>query len=326
MSEFAGTEKQESAKRATDAAERAAKVWEDFDQLVSHDVTPENPWETNGDTVTYKSDQDLLQQLLAVPLHHEVDWQSGLPAKSVDVWLAHELRRAGFEHEDVWPRANAPRVMPHDVSEFVKQLTKDLRLPVQARIDEGRIKGGVLPTDAKILGKHYEKQVDVVMARWSRGPELMISGKRMGSSLSNNALNRVEESYGDAHNLRGRFPLAAIGYVIVVRSSAIEESPVPAQRLFDLVAKLGRDSMGYDATAVVVPHWEDDLPGDRPIVTLREDLGVPAELHINRFLETMVKAVVSRVPINTHPSAERKLREVEMQTGNGTVIPVVPTR
>lgn len=73
-------------------------------------------------------------------------------------------------------------------------------------IDAGKI-SGITPSDARILGKAYAKQVDVVIAQWSRGPELLISTKRMDSSFGKNALNRIEESYGYAKNLRGRHPL-----------------------------------------------------------------------------------------------------------------------
>lgn len=62
------------------------------------------------------------------------------------------------------------------------------------RIDAGKVQAGVTGADAKILGKAYEKQVDVVIAQWARGPELLISTKRMDSSFGKNALNRIEES------------------------------------------------------------------------------------------------------------------------------------
>ena len=63
---------------------------------------------------------------------------------------------------------------------------------------------------ANLLGKNYVKQVDVVMSGWATGPELMVSTKRMDSSFGKNAANRVEESYGDAKNLRLRHPQAAL--------------------------------------------------------------------------------------------------------------------
>lgn len=65
----------------------------------------------------------------------------------------------------------------------------------------------VAPVDARILGQAYAKQMDVVIARWDRGPELLVSTKAQLSSFGKNLPNRFEESYGDASNLRGRYPL-----------------------------------------------------------------------------------------------------------------------
>lgn len=49
----------------------------------------------------------------------------------------------------------------------------------------------VAPVDARVLGRAYEKQVDVVIARWDRGPELLISTKAQLSSFGKNLPNRT---------------------------------------------------------------------------------------------------------------------------------------
>ncbi len=54
------------------------------------------------------------------------------------------------------------------------------------------------PVDARVLGRAYEKQVDVVIARWDRGPKLLVSTKAQLSSFGKNLPNRFEEAYGDA--------------------------------------------------------------------------------------------------------------------------------
>jgi len=77
---------------------------------------------------------------------------------------------------------------------------------------------GATSSSGMILGKNYLKQVDVVISHWVTGPELVISTKRMDSSYGKNAPNRIEESYGDAKNLRLRHPLAALGFVFGLRS------------------------------------------------------------------------------------------------------------
>jgi hypothetical protein len=104
-----------------------------------------------------------------------------------------------------------------------------------------------------VLGRAYEKQVDVVIARWDRGPELLISTKAQLSSFGKNLPNRFEEAYGDAGNLRGRYPLAAVGYFFVQRATIVTREPDAFERSVDMIRKLRDtgDTNGYTATAGV---------------------------------------------------------------------------
>jgi hypothetical protein len=74
-------------------------------------------------------------------------------------------------------------------------------------------------------------QVDVIITDWVTGPELLISTKRMDSSYEKNAPNRIEESYGDAKNLRLRHPRAALGFLFGLRSDILEKEPKTAEWL-----------------------------------------------------------------------------------------------
>jgi hypothetical protein len=278
----------------TDAA------WTQFDRLC--DVPLSSPWLHKRGVCTYNPDFELLKRLLEVPLQVGLMSNTGMPAKAVDVWIAHELRRAGFEPDEVWPRAGAPRVLPRELAILLSQLPRTLASEVRTRIEDGRV-GGVAPSEPRILGKAYVKQVDVVVAQWARGPEILISSKRMGSSLTNNALNRIEESYGDAHNLRGRHPLAAIGYILVLRGKAIREAPGPARRLIDLVAKMAQEAEGYDATSVVIADWADE--GTEVELDWTD---VPELLQPGRFLEVIIDACLGRTPVDLHVKA-RELRD-----------------
>src|SRR5205823_4870152 len=135
--------------------------------------------------------------------------------------VAYELRRCGFGPDEVWPRLTKPRVLPREVGLFLDKLPR--RLQEQAREQLIRNKG-VAPSDARVLGRAYVKQVDVLVAQWSRGPELLVSTKTMVSSFRNNLPNRFEESYGDAKNLRGRFPLVSMGFFFLVRATVTNEA------------------------------------------------------------------------------------------------------
>jgi len=297
---------------------RTAEGWQEFDRIVS-EWPLVSPWTRSGDgRAVFAAQSGLLEELLAVPIRLGLPTQSGMPAKAVDVWVAHELRRAGFLEDEVWPRSTAPRVLPREVAmlrSFKGML--DISKSLFERIDAGRVGGGITGADAKILGKAYEKQVDVVIAQWARGPELMISTKRMDSSFGKNALNRIEESYGDAKNLRGRHPLAATGFLFVMRSTALEQERDTALRLMDLLGKLSQEVDAYDATGLVLVKWQDPKSG--AAVTEELDEGealdvrvtieygdIPSALRPERFLASMVTAVLDRTPINLHEEARRR--------------------
>ena len=69
----------------------------------------------------------MLRALLAVPIEqgHAESQQSGRVAKSLDAYVAHELRRAGFDPSTVFPRLRMPRDLPpemKDVEEAIDHL------------------------------------------------------------------------------------------------------------------------------------------------------------------------------------------------------------
>lgn len=324
-------------------------AWEMFDALVRQ-AERTNPWHQLASGLVFQPDFVLLGRLLGVPLSLASPTQSGTPAKALDVWLAHELRRAGFGSDEVWPRAERPRVLPHEVALLLGEI------PAQQRSVLGQqlIKGvrGVSGTDARVLGKNYIKQVDVVIAQWQRGPELLVSTKRMDSSFGKNALNRVEESYGDAKNLRGRHPLAALGFLFALRSTAWGREPLAADRIVDLLIKLGREDDAYDTTAMVVLEYDDppgqgadaDIPPDpttgdgaitppeavsdeapepgagapdlqqhldaMPKVTILHDR-TPPLLNVGRFLALLVERVLDHTPVELHALARRLRAEAK---------------
>ena len=312
------------------------RAWALFDRIVATaQLRDVNPWHVDGGGgVRFEPDYATLAKLLAVPAHLIAASQSGVPALALDVWVASELRRAGFDPNRVWPRAVAPRVLPDEVVSFVAALPAKQRADAQERIN---VRGAGGSTSANILGKNYVKQVDVVMSSWATGPELMISTKRMDSSFGKNAANRVEESYGDAKNLRSRHPQAALGFFYSLGSSALDQEPDTARWLIDLLGKLGREADAYDAVGLIIPSVtmgvmgtaSEDAPAgplepgvaeplavdptdsaeatDADLAALpavRLDRGaVPDELDPGRFLATMCTLVLERTPINFHREA-----------------------
>lgn len=324
-----------------------SEAWVIFDHIVA-DAAPgglhSNAWVAgpNGQ-LQFEPDYGTLERLLGVPLYLKAGTQSGVPALALDVWLSYELRRAGFTRDQVWPRPEHPRILPAAVSALVKGLPQALGRQVAERIAGSSSIPDVTSSSAAILGKNYLKQVDVIMTDWATGPELLVSTKRMDSSYGKNAPNRVEESYGDAKNLRLRHPLAALGFVFGLRSDILQKEPKTADWLFDLLVKLGQEDDAYHATALVLMEYADDAalpdaagepieggilePGPEPI---DEDVAAaipdstveaiirrlpsvrivrertPPELAPGRFLAAMVTRVLAATPVNMHEEARRR--------------------
>jgi hypothetical protein len=250
-----------------------AKAWAIFDRIVA-DAAPAgvhtNPWANDAGKLVYQPDFDTLVRLLGVPLYLKAATTTGVPALALDVWLSYEFRRAGFDPEAIWPRPTAPRILPGPIVSLLNKVTAREREALWKRLRAKTPPTGAAASSASILGKNYLKQVDVVMSNWAAGPELLISTKRMDSSFGKNAANRVEESYGDAKNLRLRHPLAALGFVYGLRSTIFNESPDKAEWLIDLLQKLGREDDAYHAVALIIIEYgahlaveeNDDDPGD----------------------------------------------------------------
>ena len=264
-----------------------------------------NPWRRDGGALTgYLPDYDLLEQLLSIPVGEGSGSQSGRLAKAIDAWVAHELRRAGFGADEVWPRLSPPRVVPREVALFVNALPGAQRAAAHAQLLRNR---AVAPADARLLGRAYVKQVDVLIAQWARGPELLVSTKSMMSSFRKNLANRFEEAYGDAKNLRGRYPLAAMGFLFVLRSTALEE-PGTLERAVDMLRKLRAESDVYDATCLIVAHWQQS--GFSGVSVPLEP--VPSDLRADAFLPTLVEAVLNRTPIDTHVTVRQRREHREL--------------
>ncbi|MGK2875380.1 MAG: hypothetical protein ACSLEW_07025 [Nocardioides sp.] len=317
------------------------RAWPLFDAIVKGAPFRHlNPWE--GADV-FRPDYETLTRLLGVPLLLDADTTSGVPALAFDVWVAYELRRAGLDPDAVWPREDAPRIIARDIIDFTNAQLSMTKSEIWERVRGGGSFNGTVGASANLLGKNYVKQVDVIMSHWSTGPEIMISTKRMDSSFGKNAANRVEESYGDAKNLRLRYPQAACGFVYGLRSTCWDESPDKAAWLVDLLTKLGREDDAYHAVALVVPQYGGELPGsdsgdDAPVgepvvgeaepqaslpisevevqlrelprVLLRHDLVTP-ELDPARFFRVVLDRVLDNTPVDFH------VRAREMRSSSG---------
>jgi hypothetical protein len=314
-----------------------------LDRFDSHltSLSSENPWQPDG---SFRSDFPLLQRLLSVAAG--ATQRSGLVAGAVDLWAAEELRRAGFHPDEVWPRRTAPRVLPRDVRHFVDDaLPSRLRSEVKDRFASSAARRA-LPAEAHIMGSVYTKQSDVLIASWSAGVELLISSKTMLSSYQKNLRNRFEEGYGDAKNIRGRHPLAALGFLFVAGSDIPQGSMDFA---IDMLRKLTTESDVYDCACLLVVEGlqgfdtddepekrgpedepasllaidvpatntgEGDLdppqsaprdPEDAPATINLQPVRSPIDLHPDTFFERLISTALKRMPVSIYPDVRKLL-------------------
>lgn len=277
---------------------KSSIAWIQFDRIVA-DATRVGGYSVPWEGEEYVPDFETLHALLGVARGVVgKETTSGTLALALDVWVAYELRRAGFDPDAVWPRATPPRIVPVALTKLYRSFEAGTRAAaaevgaIQNRLLGSSAPGGNVAASASILGKNYMKQVDVILTGWETGPEILISTKRMDAALGKNAANRVEESYGDAKNLRGRHPLAALGFVYGLGAPALRREPDQAARLMDLLGKLGNEDDAYDAVCLLLIDYDPDVP----------ELDTPAELRAAAsairpdFNADVVAAQIDRAP------------------------------
>lgn len=137
-------------------------VFDSFENAIRGRTDIGNPWHITPTGRRYEPDYELLQTVLAIPIEAGSGSESGRFANAIDAWVATELRRAGFPADEVWPRLTKPRVLPREIGLFIQSLPKKLRGEVEAHVIRNTT---VAPRDAKVLGRAYAKQVDVVIAQ-----------------------------------------------------------------------------------------------------------------------------------------------------------------
>jgi hypothetical protein len=284
---------------------------------------------------------DIARELLAVPIGQGMAGaqQTGRVAKALDAWIAHELRRGGFRPDEVWPRARRPRVLPGDLAEAERRVAEALfrldefeerlaeysdaakdhgldRSPPSTRRLRPAIRtvAEALGSPAtNILGRFYVKQVDVVVSSWQRGPDVLVSTKTQFSSYLNNKNNRYEEAVGEATNLRDRYPMAAMGFVFLVRSNVFDE-PGAFAYLRNQLARLRKPDGAFDATTLLVADWNEDLTLNAiedPVLAQAQTGDPEPILSAPRFFRDLLNATMNNSPVDVHTELRRRQQEGE---------------
>lgn len=273
-------------------ASRAVGKYDDFKEVPP--PSSHSPWRG----ASFVPDLDRLKGLLSVCAEGAGAWrpqQGGDLGAALDLWVADELRRAGYEPDAVWPRSDEPRVLPAAISHATAKLSNADRQSQAVQ----RLRDGAGAAAAVVLGEFFAKKVDVLVADWDRGVEIMVSTKAMTSSFGNNMNNRWEEFVGDLRNIRGRFPLAVLG-IVYMADAAILNEPNQFRRLLDMLTKLRMEALpnrAYDATALVLARAEalDVATLDTP--------SVPSELAPPQFFDQLLRTAWARLPIAERATA-----------------------
>ena len=221
--------------------------------------------------------------------------RNGGLANGLDMWIAEELRAAGFEEEQPWPRLHQPRSLDPilvKLSESAPQRLKD---------DVAKLVRKCGSSDANVQGAVYEKQVDVGMSSWLTGPEILISTKTMTREYGKNLKNRFEEAYGDAVNLRKKNPLASMGFFFLLNVEVLE-NPTDFAKAVTMLRKLQDEDDVYDASALLLA----DLSGNGHVVS-NENSQIPNALSVPNFFEQIIGRTLMRGSMNSHQSAMEKV-------------------
>ena len=237
-----------------------------------------------------------LEALLSLAAVAGKSAQSGDVARALDMWIAAELRRAGFAPDAIWPRSVMPRALDPSVLSFIQKMTPAVAEKCCRDLPE-RYKS----TTVSVMGAAYAKQVDVGMATWPSGPEILISTKTMASSFGKNMANRFEEAYGDAKNLKSRHPFAAVGFAFLVHADILNE-PGAFAKAVSMLEKLQAERDVYDAVCLMVAAWDDS--GARVV---RPCAGVPDDLFAERFFSRIVKLTLSHASPDVHMATRKQL-------------------
>lgn len=309
-----------------------ADKYDDLYAVVPAQLT--SPWDASG---AYQPDYQLLHDLIDVTVQNgkAFDPQTGALAAATNVWVATELRRAGIDPNRIWPRPEQPRTLAWDAAAAAAQfrprrnprqlpatwgitstITAQDLLTIQQRTVEALLqdmgKGPALPPDpathrrpnpSNIIGAHFPKEIDVVMARYDRGLELGVSTKTMLSSPTKNIGNRREEASGDLLNIRRRFPLSAFGYFFLLERT-IAQNQGWFEKIVDMCRKValsaGDETNSYDASCLLVVELQQNPPK-----TVVHGTTAPADLRADAFFTTMLDCLMTRSQSDDHRDARQ---------------------
>ena len=245
-------------------------------------------------------ERDVLELLLDVAAREGCNPQSGNIAGALDVWIAEELRLAGFDREAIWPRYDAPQVLDPSITSFLSWLPSSTSKPCLERIH-------TYPgSEARVLGAAFSKQVDVGMATWPSGPELLVSTKTMSGSFGKNWTNRFEEAYGDVKNLKSRHPLAVTGFVMLLHEDVLSDAG-NLSRIVSMLQKLQSEDDAYDVVGLILATWDEQSGAE--LSSSLADRMYDVDLSIETFFHRVCNLLLERSVAGGHEEVRERCRD-----------------
>jgi hypothetical protein len=188
---------------------------------------------------------------------------------------------------------------------FIKLLHGYLGSALEARLTPWAKRRGIkIVYEAKVLGSHKPKDVDVALVDPENGPLMLIGVRSQMSSVGKNALNYYEGIVGECISLQDRFPLATHGYLYLMPEKPIKEDRETEvidherwARFYEGIS--GRSGPAYDKLrgiydefGYMVVDFDEEPP------KLREDLIAHAtelDLSIGTFVDRLITTFNDRM-------------------------------
>lgn len=191
---------------------------------------------------------------------------------------------------------------------FIKTLHGYIADDLKKRLHPDAISRGVqVVEEAKILGSHKSKDVDVAVVHPQSGPLVLVGVRSQMSSVGKNVLTYYQDIVGEVISLQERFPMTVHSYVYLHPYSYMEEKKatktLPAREepvipdharyakmyraITDRDDKLYRQITGlYDEFAYMVVDF------DQSPIALKDELVKQAVPDTDLSIETFVDRVV----------------------------------
>lgn len=190
---------------------------------------------------------------------------------------------------------------------FIKTLHANIAEQLRSRLHpDARRAGVIVKEEAKVLGSHKSKDVDVGVLHPTSGPLVLVGVRSQMSSIGNNVLTYYQDIVGEAVSLQERYPMTVHSYVYLhpltfrkdVKRGGAKVGEHTVQTDYARYAKMyraitGRNDVLYKHASGIYDQFAYMLVDfDAKPIALRDDLvqaAVPdTDLSFGTFVERVI--------------------------------------